>query len=296
MSRLLFRSVLFFRRVPGMYALVMCGMFVWSVQAQGQLRGPDFLIIGAQKGGTTSLYRYLIKHPRIKWASRKEVHFFDRHYTKGMDWYRAQFPVKDNRSNFITGEATPAYIFHPLAAERISAEFPAVKLILVVRNPVDRAFSQYKMYVRKGLETRSFEQALAQERKMVEREKAKIVASGNKGYWSREHAYFSYASRGIYLDQIKHFMNYFDKKQLLVISSEDLMFKTEETVNVVLRFLELEEIALPQYSYYHVAHNNEVVLNPETRNKLAAFFEEKNKELQTYIAHELGQETILNWS
>lgn len=270
-------------------------IFFGDIQGKAQLRGPDFLIIGAQKGGTTSLYRYLIKHPRIKWASCKEVHFFDRYYTKGMDWYRAQFPEKDGVTDFITGEATPAYIFHPLAAERIRVAFPRVKLILVVRNPIDRAFSQYKMYVRKGLETRSFEQALKQEQKMVKRERAKIIASGNKGYWSREHDYFSYASRGMYFDQIKQFMSYFDKSQLLVISSEDLMFKTEETVNVVLRFLGLEEIALPQYGYYHVAHNNELVLNPETRNKLALFFEPKNKALQDYITHELGQEVVLNW-
>jgi Sulfotransferase domain len=269
---------------------------VGNMWAHKQWAGPDFLIIGTQKGGTTSLYKYLIKHPHIKWAKRKEIHFFDRHYTKGVDWYQEQFPKKDKQSDFLTGEATPAYMFHPLAAERIGAAFPNVKLIVVLRNPVERAYSQYKMYARKGLEKRLFEQAIKQERAMVAKESEKIIESGDEGYWSKDYNNFSYVSRGMYLDQLKRCMRYFNKEQLLVISSEDLMNKTEETVNVVLRFLGLEEQRLPNYGYYHVGHNNELVIDPATRASLATLFKPMNDALQRYLRDELGQRVKLNWN
>lgn len=268
---------------------------VADMHAKKPWGGPDFLIIGAQKAGTSALWKYLKKHPRIKWASKKEVHFFDTHYRKGLSWYEKQFLLKDKNSDFLTGEATPGYIFHPLGAQRISAVFPNVKLILLLRDPVARAFSHYKMYVRRDIEKRSFEQALAEEGKMVKIEREKMIASGEGGYWSEQYAFFSYVSRGFYLDQIKQFMRYFDKDQLLVINSDDLLNKTEETVNKILRFLELEEMVLPHYEHYHVAPNHEVVMSPETKALLKEKFRPFNKKLQDYLRHDLGQDIVLNW-
>src|SRR5215213_2627672 len=99
---------------------------------------PDFIIIGTQRGGTTSLYRYLTAHPDIGQAFRKEVHFFDRYYNKGIDWYLANFPL---RGEFpIVGEASPYYVFHPDVPERILAAVSQAKFIVLLRNPVDRAY------------------------------------------------------------------------------------------------------------------------------------------------------------
>src|SRR5689334_8975756 len=113
---------------------------------------PDFIIIGAQKGGTTSLYNYLIEHPLIKSARRKEVHYFDRNFHKGVSWYKAFFPTSlekyyaENilKKDFITGEGSPEYLFYPHCAEKAVRVLPQAKIIALLRNPVDRAYSQYR--------------------------------------------------------------------------------------------------------------------------------------------------------
>src|SRR5947209_2592633 len=112
---------------------------------------PGFLIIGAQRCGTTSLYDDLVKHPSIATASQKEIHFFDLNFQKGIDWYQAQFPGLGQKG-FITGEASPYYIFHPLAPKRILAAAPEIKLIVMLRNPVNRAYSHYQHEIKIGAE------------------------------------------------------------------------------------------------------------------------------------------------
>ena len=120
-------------------------------------RGPDFVIIGAKRGGTTSLYRYLHEHPSIQplFPGRqhvKGVHYYDSNYERGLRWYRSHFPleaggrhlVRPARRPAIAGEASPYYLFHPLAAERLARDFPGVRIIVNLRDPVDRAYSHYK--------------------------------------------------------------------------------------------------------------------------------------------------------
>ncbi len=106
---------------------------------------PDFIIIGAMRGGTTSLYSYLTEHPSIGSAYMKEIHFFDVFFNKGLYWYRSQFPSSVQKyyaehvqkRSFITGEASPYYLFHPHAPKRIAKTLPQVKLIVLLRNPVN---------------------------------------------------------------------------------------------------------------------------------------------------------------
>src|SRR5688572_14326389 len=109
-------------------------------QAAGA-RLPDFLIVGAMRSGTTSLHKYLQAHPDVFVASGKEVHFFDRRYGRGLDWYRSRFAgVTTER---VVGEATPAYMYDENAIARIAHDLPDARLIVVLRNPVDRAYSHY---------------------------------------------------------------------------------------------------------------------------------------------------------
>ena len=125
---------------------------------------PDFLIIGTQRGGTTSLYHYLQAHPCIRPASTKEVHFFDTKFHKGLAWYRGHFPTRIEQSSvnrlhghsLMTGEATALYLFHPHAPKRVAKALPFVKLIVLLRNPVDRALSHYYHAIKHGYETLSF--------------------------------------------------------------------------------------------------------------------------------------------
>ena len=100
---------------------------------------PDFIIIGAQMCGTTSLYDYLAKHPNVLLSYVKEIHFFDHSYNKGLLWYRSFFPLRIIKGKRMTGEASPYYIFHSHSAKRIAKTLPSVKLIVMLRNPVDRS-------------------------------------------------------------------------------------------------------------------------------------------------------------
>ena len=131
---------------------------------------PDFLVIGAQKAGTTALYAYLRWHPGITGPSWKEVSFFDRHWWRGEFWYRGQFPLRSGQR--LVGEASPSYLFHPLAPERVRSLVPEAKLIALVRDPVDRAYSHYQHEVALGREPLSFEDALAAE---AERTRGEVV-------------------------------------------------------------------------------------------------------------------------
>src|SRR5580692_9445955 len=123
---------------------------------------PGFLIVGAQRCGTTSMYRALSEHPEVRKAVlHKGVHYFDMNYGRGLGWYRAHFPLA--RGGGVTFESSPYYLFHPLAAERIAADLPGVKLIVLVRDPVERAYSAYTHERARGFETESFEQAIERE-------------------------------------------------------------------------------------------------------------------------------------
>src|SRR4051794_22945776 len=128
---------------------------------------PDFLILGAQKAGTTALYAYLRWHPEITGPSFKEVSFFDRHYANGERWYRAHMPA---RRRSLVGEASPSYLFHPLAPERVAGLLPEARLIALLRNPVARPSSNYQNEVALGGEPLSFEEAIGREDERMEGE------------------------------------------------------------------------------------------------------------------------------
>ncbi|MFQ5812214.1 MAG: sulfotransferase domain-containing protein [Anaerolineae bacterium] len=245
---------------------------------------PDFIIIGAHKGGTTSLYNYLIAHPCIAPALRKEVHFFDENFGKGTIWYRAHFPslvskyyaTRVRRQKFITGEATPYYIWHPVVPQRLSQTLPRAKLIAVLRNPVDRAYSQYHHQVRCGDETLSFEDALAGEAEILARDTEKILQND---YYSFKH--YSYLSRGIYIGQLEAWGRFFSREQMLVLKSEELAADPQATVRQVWEFLELPAWELKKPREDHKADYPEMSTN--TRKRLIEFFRPHNKRLYEFL-------------
>ena len=154
------------------------------------LRGlPDFVILGAMKSGTTSLYDFVVKHPGIAPAAKKEVQYFStRHrYRLGRLWYRSNFPTSLSRRRFykktnqrlLSGEATPAYLFYPMVPGRMKEILPDVKLIVILRNPVDRAYSHYHHSLRKNMEPMSFEKAIKSEEKWRAEESERLVKDPN---------------------------------------------------------------------------------------------------------------------
>ena len=199
---------------------------------------PNYLIIGAQKAGTSSLHTYLIQHPQIKASLRKEVHFFDLNHSKGLAWYQSHFPLTiPGRREAVFGESSPYYMFHPLVPGRVKSILPQVKLIALLRNPIHRAFSHHQHNVRLGLETMAFEDALEREERIMPGETERLL--NQPGYVSFEHRHFSYLARGRYAEQIENWLKLFSADQMLILKSERLFGEPDRVYSEVLDFLGL---------------------------------------------------------
>ena len=236
---------------------------------------PQFFVVGTQKGGTTSLYEYLKPHPRIVLSDVKEHHFFDQHYDEGLAWYQAQFPVLDASAGEITGDFTPLYMFHPHAIERMVRHHPQARIIVLLRNPVDRAFSHYNHAVRLGNEHRSFTVAIAEEPAMIERELARMAA--DHSYFGLEYQRHSYLSRGLYADQLLRLFQHYPRRQVLVAQSERLFQDPVAVLERIHEFLGLESHRPDAFSVHN--QNRYAGMDPALRDRLRAYFEEPNRQL-----------------
>lgn len=200
---------------------------------------PNFIIIGAQKAGTTSLLYYLNQHPQVERGIRKEIHFFDFNYQKGENWYRAHFPFRlFLDEDKVVGEATPHYLFYPYTAKRIAEMIPDVKLIVLLRNPVKRAISHYFHSVGKGREPLSMYKAMINENDRTRMERKKIFS--DEQYRSDPYRYFSYKERGIYINQLKRYFLHFPMRQILFIKSEEFFTQTEKVLEGVFTYLNIQ--------------------------------------------------------
>jgi Sulfotransferase domain len=245
---------------------------------------PDFLILGAQKAGTTALYAYLRRHPAITGPSWKEVSYFDRHYAHGEAWYRGNFPNRSRARGKLVGEASPSYLFHPLGPERVRALLPDSRLVALVRNPVERAFSHYNHEVALGREPLSFEEALDAEEERLRGEVERLVADAR--YFSRPWWSHTYKARGRYAEQLERWLAVFPKEQLLVLATDDLGAEPERTHARVLEFLGAAPHRLD--SYPRVFERRYRPMPAEARERLAAEFEEPNRRLYELLGRDLG--------
>ncbi len=242
---------------------------------------PDFLIIGTQKGGTTSLYAYLESHPNVMGAFRKEVKFFDCNYPLGLRWYHSHFPyrVALRRRQAQTGEASPYYMYHPSAPARIRKDSPHVKLIALLRNPVERAYSDYHHMYRSGRETLSFDEAVAGEEARLRGEAEKIC---NDPYYSvYQHMHFSYLGRGRYVEQLTHLFELFPRDQVLVLRSEDLFQNPAPVFQRTLGFLNLPEWNPPRYKTMNQGDYSG--MSAVTRQRLVDYFKPYNERLERLL-------------
>jgi hypothetical protein len=245
---------------------------------------PDFLILGAQKAGTTALYAYLRRHPRITGPSWKEVSYFDRHYARGEDWYRGNFPNLGRTREKLVGEASPSYLFHPLAPERVRGLLPEVRLVALVRNPIDRALSHHQHEVALGREPLSFEEALAAEEQRLDGEEERLRADPR--YFSRAWWSHTYKARGRYAEQLERWLAVFPREQLLILPSEELLGEPETAYARVLEFL-----AAPPHrlvTYPRVFERQYEPMAATTRAELAAYFAEPNRRLYELLGRDLG--------
>jgi hypothetical protein len=248
---------------------------------------PDFVIIGAQRSGTTSLFKYLSAHPDIYPAVFKEVHFFDRFFNRGVSWYRSFFPLAlqhryvthVQERAFLTGEATPYYLFHPHAAERMAGLLPHVKLIVILRNPVDRAYSQYYHEVKRGLESVSFDEALHRERKILNIEQETLEA--DPAYHSALHQNHAYLARGRYVEQLQVWRRHFPREQLLVLQSEAFYSDPTAVVARVVSFLGLPPFRLGELTKYNEIQYPD--MSAEVRADLQNYFRPYNQQLYEFL-------------
>ena len=240
---------------------------------------PDFLILGAQKAGTTALYAYLRWHPQITGPSFKEVSFFDRHYARGERWYRAHLPV---RRKGVVGEASPSYLFHPLAPERVARMLPNARLIALLRNPVDRAFSHYQHEVALGREQLSFEEALAREDERMQGEVERMLRDA--AYFSHAWWNYTYAARGRYAEQLERWFEAFPREQVLVLLTDELAADTAGAYRRVLDFLGVDILELDAYP--RIFEREYGGMDPATRTRLEGEFAQPNRRLAELLGRE----------
>jgi hypothetical protein len=250
-----------------------------------KVRGlPNFIIIGAQKSGTTSLYFYLQQHPKIRISNVKEIHYFTKNYNKAPTWYFDHFEQPEKDASWITGEATPMYLFDPRVPKRMRDLLPDVKIIVLLRNPVDRAYSHFQHEVRLGNESRPLMTALEQEPAIMRRELQRVLNDPN--YFSTEFQSYSYLARGYYADQLRRFKQYYPSNQILILRSEDLFNNPGWVLEYVLRFLGVHQVKNPgEYPRYNYFGYKNMALS--ARLWLRNHFVRQNKELYQLIGRDM---------
>ena len=197
---------------------------------------PGFMIIGTQRGGTSSLYKYLEGHPELSASIRKETEYFSRRFVEGERWYRAHFPLTFSTGGGRLGfEATPDYLFYPSTPGRIAERLPDARFVVLLRDPVRRASSHHRHMVRVGLEDLSFDEALEREEERLAADEASLER--DPLFFCRDLLRFSYATRGRYADQLSRWFAVFDPSRFLIIRSEELFADPGRAVDEVTAFL-----------------------------------------------------------
>ena len=255
------------------------GVRGWGTATSARRPLPDFVIVGAKRGGTTTMFRSLQAHPQVLGLypasqGKKSPHYFDLEHHRGPRWYRSFFPTEAARTagggpRRLVGEASPYYLFHPHAPSRIADELPDAKLVVMLRNPVDRAFSHHWDRVKNGVETESFEEAIRLEPERLAGERQAMLVDPT--YQSHAYEHFSYLARGNYAAQLEHLFAVVDRERVLVLQSEPFYADPQAGYEQVLAFLGLPHHAPAEFGKLH-GHADRPSVAPETRARLDEHF------------------------
>jgi tetratricopeptide (TPR) repeat protein len=250
--------------------------FNWKSRKE---KGPDFLIIGSAKSGTSSLYKYISSHPQSLLPHRKEIAFFSQNYHYGVEWYLAHFPVMADYPEYITGEATPAYLRFTEAESRVYHLFPETKLIVLLRNPVEQLISWHYHKVNTGLYQKTLKQAIADELKPINdlsEEKIMDILVHQK-----------YNLMGcLYYYHLKRWMQYFPREQFLIIKSEDFFVHTNQVMQDVYKFLGICSYEMEKYAKINVGYYPNV--SQEIRSHIADYCRPHNQKLEELLGMEFN--------
>ncbi len=222
---------------------------------------PDFLIIGVPKGGTTYLYHLLNQHTQIEMSRRKEIHFFDRHYHRGLRYYKSFFPsaVKGVK----TGEASVNYFYSEKVKNRIAQDLPNCKLILLLRDPIDRAYSHFQMN-KKDMIEKSFDQYVTSD-----------------GFESNK---YRYLEKGLYAEYLPIWQSFLERGNLLILKSEELFSDTNNVISKVHQYLDLKPE--PTKSLTNKNSGNYEKMSSQTRQKLETYYQKDQEILRSLIGNE----------
>lgn len=248
---------------------------------------PSFLIVGAQRAGTTSMYKTLTEHPEVLGAGlHKGVHYFDTHYDKGPKWYRGHFPTRwsarrtqrSTGNEPITGEASPYYMFHPLVPQRIAQELPGAKVIVMLRDPVERAYSAFTHETARGFETEPFERAIELEEVRLAGVEEKFAA--DPYFQSLEHQHNAYLARGRYVEQLERLEHHVGRENIHVVDSDELFVDAEPLIRETVEFLGLSPWAPASLQKRNARPRRS--LEGEVRERLERYFEPYDERLAAW--------------
>jgi Sulfotransferase domain len=235
-----------------------------------------YLIVGTKRGGSTSLAEWVTRHPSVApCKTGKGTHYFDTNHQRGQWWFYSRFQPGSDRWK-ITGESSPYYMYHPAAPRRIAATLPDVKLIVVLRDPVERAWSQYKYEVARGYETETFATALDLEASRLEGERERLLSDPSyEGFAFRHHGYLE---RGHYADQLQLMYGLFPREQILVLQSEQMFADPDGTLDQVWAFLGLEPFVVQRPEARNAGRSHERV-DPTNEARLVEYYRPFNERL-----------------
>lgn len=248
---------------------------------------PGFVMIGAQRCGTTTLFRALMAHPQVvRPAFHKGINFFDLNYYRGLTWYRGHFPVSGiaqaataRHGGPVSFEASGYYLYHPFALERMAHDLPTVKLVVMLRDPVERAYSAYRHEYARGYEWESFERALELEDDRLIGEFDRMRS--DMTYESFPHRHHSYRHRGHYAEQLERAFRLFPPGQVHVMDSEMFFAQPQQEYQRLLAFLGLAPFRAADFGRHNARPG--VALAPGTRRMLEEHFAPHNERLAALL-------------
>jgi len=253
---------------------------------------PSFLIVGAERCGTSSMYEVLSWHPAVFSAilPRKEVHYFDYNYARPLSWYRCHFPLRARAAMAARGtgvapvafEASPSYMCHPLAPERIARDLPGVKLIVMLRDPVARAYSSHTMRAGWGVETEPFEHALELEDSRLAGEAERMAT--DPSYVGYNWRHFAYRARGQYAEQLEQLDRLVGRDRIHVIDSEEFFTSPGRVYDQVLDFLGLPHVGYPAFDPPRT--RSRPPMPDPVRKELEEHYRPYDERLAAWLGHE----------
>jgi len=283
------------KRIPrGALSSIRRLLLGWGMLTASARMVPDVIIVGAQRSGTTTLFRMLSEHPQvIRPTMSKGTAYFDLNHERGMRWYRAHFPLKllawmrSPGKRHVTFESCGYYMFHPHAAARMADELPHVRVVVLLRDPVDRAYSAHRHELNRGFETLDFDEALEREEDRLRGEEQRLI--DDPGAYSFEHQHHAYLARSRYVEQVRRLLDTFGRDRVLTMDAEALFSDPRSEFSRLCEWLQIDppgEIANEQWN----AQPRDP-LSPSRRAELSDYFAPYDEQLSELLDRPLSWRT-----